>query len=121
MEVVGVSGNGPTLRDVVVGLVFGRGDDVNLTEQLGFLSGLLGPNTGLEVSGFAAHQVSGHAEELGAGTATEEQNFILFGDVEEVAPELTGLSHDAFPTRGTVRDFHDADTGVVEVAHSVDR
>ena len=55
VEVVGVSGDGPTFRDVVVGFVFGGGDDFGFAEILGFLGGLLGPDAGLEVGGLGLH------------------------------------------------------------------
>ena len=120
VEVVGIQRDGVSLRDVGVGLLFGRGDDVDLTEQLGFLGGLLGPDAGLEVGGLGLHEVGGHSEELCAGTTTEEENFVLLRDVEEVAPQLTGLSHDALPTRGAVRNLGDTDTGVVEIIERLD-
>ena len=120
VEVVCIRRDGVTFRDVGVGLVFAAGDDVDLTEQLGFLGGLLGPDASLQIGGLGLHQVGGHGEELGAGTTTEEEDFILLRDVEEVAPQLAGLSHDAFPTGSAVADFGDADASVVEVVERLD-
>ena len=120
VEVVGVSGNGPTLRDIAVGLVLAAGHDNGLAEVFSLFCSLLCPNTGLQVGSLLVEQVGGNIHKAGAGTATEEQDFILSGDVQKVAPQLTGLFHSALPTRSTVRYFEQTDTGVVEIADGID-
>ncbi len=120
VEVVGVGGDGPTLRDVAVGLVFGGGDDHGLAEVLSLFGGLLGPDAGLEVGSFLVEEVGGDIHEAGAGTTTEEEDFVLSGDVQQVTPQLAGFFHGALPTRGAVRDFEEADAGVVKVADGGD-
>ena len=52
--------------------------------------------------------------------ANEEEDFVLSGDAEQVAPELAGFFHGALPTGSTVRDLEQTDTGVVKVADGGD-
>ena len=118
MEIICVSGDGPTFRNVIISFVFGGSDDFGFAEILGFFGGLLSPNAGLEIGGFGFHQVGGHHEELGAGTAAEEEDLVIVGDVEQIAPKLAGFCHKTFPTRGAVGNLHQADAGVVEIADS---
>ena len=120
VEVVSIGRNFVILGYIGIGLVLRRSDDYGLPEVLGFLGGLLCPYTGLEIGGLLLEEVGRQGKELCAGTATEEEHFVLFGDVQQFAPELACLCHHTFPSGGTVRDFEKSDTGSVEVADSLD-
>ena len=119
VEIVGIGGNCPSFGDVAVGLVLAAGNDNGLAEQFSFFGGFLSPNACLQIGGFFVQEVGGHCHKLSAGTAAEEQYFVFFGDVQKVAPELTGLGHQFFPTGCTVADFGNSDAGVVKVVESL--
>ena len=120
MEVVGIGRNGPTLGDVAVGLVFAAGHDHGLAEVLSLFGGFLCPHTGLQIGSLLVEEVGGDIHEAGAGTTTEEKDFVFGGDVQQVAPQLAGFFHGALPTGGTVGNLEQTDTGVVEVADGID-
>ena len=120
VEVICISRNVPSLRNVAVSLVFRRSNDFYITEELSFLSSLLSPNASLQVSSLLVEQVSRNGHKLSASTTTEEQYFVFGRNVEDVSPKLASFFHCTFPTWCTVRNFHKTDTGVIKITDSVD-
>ena len=115
MEIVEVGRDFVTLRDVGVVLVLGAGDGVGFTDALGLLEGLVCPDAGIQVGRLVLEIVHGDIQELEAGAAAEEDDFVRIRDVEEFLPECAALVHGLFPFFGAVGDGEDGNARSLEV------
>ena len=115
VEVVSVGRNFVILGYIGIGLVLRRSDDYGLPEVLGFLGGLLCPYTGLEIGGLLLEEVGRQGKELCAGTATEEEHFVLFGDVQQFFEQGLSLVHNGLKFFRAVADFHQGKSRTIEI------
>ena len=120
VEIVRILRDFVALRNVVVGLVGGRSHADGVAQAFGLFEGLLCPDTGLEVSRLGFEQVHRNHQELEGCTAAEEEDLIILGDVEQFAPEGTGLRHDGVPFLGAVGNTYYRHSGACEVLEGLD-
>ena len=102
MEIVQVCRNLVSLGNVAVVAVFRAGYGHGFSKSLGLLESLVGPDSGVEVSGLPLKVVHRYVEELHTCAATQEHDFVGVGDVEQLFPERAALVHSLFPTFGAV-------------------
>ena len=92
--------------DVVVVLLFGRGDHVHTAGVLGFLDGFGGPRSGVGVGRLAAfrQEVHGGRQKRQAGPTLEVQDVEAVGQPEEFLGQRPAF-------------FHGGDKGLASVGH----
>ena len=120
VEIVKVRRNLIALRDIGIVLVRGARHGKGVAQALGFLEGLLGPDAGLQVTRLVLQEVHGSHQELQAGAAAQEDDFIALRDTEELLPECTALVHRFVPALGAVGNGKQGDTGALEILQGLD-
>ena len=105
--------DGVHIRDVGKVLVLAGSNDVHLAELGGFLGGEVREVAGDEVIGLAGgHEVQRHHGELLGGTALEEANLVVVGDVHHPAQGGLGVLDDGIEPLAAVAHLHHALTAV---------
>ena len=97
MEIIQVCRDLEALRDISIVLILGTGDRIRLTEALGLLERLAGPDARIKIGGLVLQEIHRHIEELKAGAASKEDDFVAFGNVQQFAPKGAALIHHALP------------------------
>ena len=119
MEVCGVFGEGALFDGGDAGGdLFGAvGDDINVSDELGFFDGFGGPGAGVGiVSGLAVtEEVHGGEGELSGGAAGHEEDAVAFGDIEEFFDVGDGFVVYGGVFFSAVAHFHDGHAGVLVV------
>ena len=119
MEIIGIFGYGVSFGDISVVFVFRRSYYFYFAIKFSLFYRFFCPNTCLQISSFFVQQVGRNGEKLSACTTTEEEHLIVVRNVEKFSPQVGSLFHHAFPTRSTVRDFEQSDTGAVKITNSL--
>ena len=97
MEIVEVCGYFVTLWNIVEYSLRGRSYSICVSKTFSLLEGFLCPYSSLEISCLVLKEVHCDIEETHACSSTEEQDFIIFRNVQEFSPECAALVHYSFP------------------------
>jgi len=122
VDIVGILGNVQVgaVGNIAEILILGGGGHNDLTVLLSLGNGLLGPGTGLYIHSLAVlHQVPGNGGELQGGTALDEQDLVVIGNVHQLTQVGLGLVDDLLEHLGAVAHLHDAHTAAAVVHHLV--
>ncbi len=118
MHIVQIGRDRETLGDVGEIAVFGRSEQLDLAVTLGFLDGLLGPDTGIHIACLPAQEVGGHFVEERAGTAADIEDLVVVGDAEQLTEERVGLGHHVLEILRPVRNRKQGKARTVEIYDS---
>ncbi len=108
---------GGIVRHVGGDFLGGVGDDIDGADFLGFLDGLAGPGTGVDIVGHltCAEKVHGDHGKLEAGTALEEEDLVVIGQAEKLAHVGDGFGVDGVVGFAAVAMLHDGHARAVEI------
>ena len=106
MEIIRIGRHFVILRNIRVAILFGRSHLNRFAESLGFLHGLLGPCTRVQVSRFLFQEIIGNHTELQACTSTQEQYRVSFRNMQQFLEQRNRFIHHRLEVFRAVTDFH---------------
>ena len=119
VEVVHIGRHGETFGEVGVVRLFRGSDFDDFAEEFGFFEGVFRPSAGVEISGFALKEVIRNVAELRGGSAAEEDDTVVFGQLQQLGHEGTGFVDDGLEVGTAVADLHEGEIHSVEIEAGV--